>query len=487
MKLAGRVLKNYSRVIAACIPLFVTAGLLSIFSAGIFQNKYLFEMSHSLSFLVIPVFMGYKAGTMCGGDVGGLAGTLAASAVVMTEPASAVILSAIAGSIAGFFCRKGLEKIKHWIPSGFEMLVSNFYLAGLGVLAGVLTHFFLTPAAAGLFGFLGNGLSFMIEKGVIPFISVVVEPLKIMFFNNWINHGFFLPLGLEQMKTKGSSILFLLETNPGPGFGILLAHALVYRSMRKQMLSSLIIQSLGGIHEIYFPYVLSDIRLLAAAIVGGIAGNYCFMVTGSGLLGPASPGSIITIMIMADKRHWLGIVMGILISAVVTCLLSCLIMSKKKGKTAIKNENEDIDEDKDVVKDEDIDKDVDKDKDIDKDKDKDKDENVDVDKLREDGPRRKRMEHVKIYFVCDVGMGSSAMASALFKKKLKMEGFTGAEVFHVSADRIPDDADAIVCQKDFARFLSGVKKPCFPVNNLTDMSDYNELLNWLMGGERDGR
>ena len=449
MKLAGKVLKCYSRVIAECIPLFVTAGLLPVFSAGLFQNEHLYEMSNILSFLVIPVFMGYKAGTVCGGEVGGLAGTLAASAVVMTEPASAMILSALAGSIAGFLCRKGLDRIKDRIPAGFEMLVTNLYLAMLGLLAGALAYFLLIPVAEWMISLLGNGLSFMIEKGIIPFISLVVEPLKIIFFNNWINHGFFLPLGLEQMKTKGSSILFLLETNPGPGFGILLAHALVYRDMRKKMVSSLIIQSLGGIHEVYFPYVLSNIRLLPAAIAGSIVGNYCFMITGSGLLGPASPGSIITIMIMADKKHWLGTLMGILVSAAVTCLLACLIMSGKRGKADSQEETMQTDEEVQM--------------------------------------KTKRMEHARIYFVCDVGMGSSAMAGALFKKRLKLEGLTGVEVFHVSADRIPADADVIVCQKDFARFISGIDKPCFTVDNLTDMSGYKELLNWLMGGGEGGR
>ncbi|MFT4104870.1 MAG: protein-N(pi)-phosphohistidine--sugar phosphotransferase [Lacrimispora sp.] len=447
MKLTERVLKYYSRIIAECIPLFVTAGLLSVFSAGAFQNNYLSEMSNILSFLVIPVFMGYKAGTVCGGDAGGLAGTLAASAVVMTEPASAMILSSVAGCIAGFLCRKGIDRVKSRIPAGFEMLFTNLYLAGLGLLAGVFTYFLLIPVAQWLMSFLGDGLWMMIDKGVIPFISFLVEPLKIIFFNNWINHGFFLPLGLEQLKSGSSSILFLLETNPGPGFGILLAHALIYKNMRKQMYSSLIIQSLGGIHEIYFPYVLSDIRLLAAVIAGSIAGNYCFMLTGSGLLGPASPGSVITILIMSDKSHWLGVIMGILISAAVTCLLSCLIMSGKKGKL--------MTEEKNIQKDE--------------------------------GIPVKRIQQAKIYFVCDVGMGSSAMAGALFKKRLKLEGLTGIEVFHVSADRIPADADVLVCQKNFARFLPETDKPCFTVENLTDMSGYKELLNWLMGGGEDGR
>ncbi|MBE5973128.1 protein-N(pi)-phosphohistidine--sugar phosphotransferase [Lacrimispora xylanisolvens] len=441
MKLAGKVLKYYSRVIAECIPLFVTAGLLSAFSAGVFQNEHLYEMSKILSSLVIPVFMGYKAGTVCGGEVGGLAGTLAASVVVMAEPASSMILSVMVGSMAGFLCRKGLDRIKNWIPSGFEMLFSNLYLAFLGLLAGGAAYLLVIPEAEWLLGFLGNGLSFMIDRGIIPFISFIVEPLKIIFFNNWINHGFFLPLGLEQLKTQESSILFLLETNPGPGFGILLAYALVHPNMRKTMVSSLIIQSLGGIHEVYFPYILSDIRLLAGAIAGSIAGNYCFMITGSGLLGPASPGSLITILIMADKKHWLGIVMGIFISAAVACLVSCLILLGNRGKSS-----------------------------------------ADIEKEQKDEVMPMRMEHAKIYFVCDVGMGSSAMASALFKKRLRLEGLTGIEVFHVSADRIPADADAVVCQKDFARTLPQIHIPCFTVDNLTDMSGYKELLNWLMGG-----
>ena len=442
MKLARRVLKYYSRVIAESIPLFVTAGLLSVFSAGIFQNEHLYEMSKILSSLVIPVFMGYKAGTMCGGEVGGLAGTLAASVVVMAEPVSAMILAVTAGGIAGFLCKKGLDRIKNWIPSGFEMLFSNLYIASLGLLAGGAAYILLIPKAEWLLGLLGNGLSFLINMGIIPFISFVVEPLKIIFFNNWINHGIFLPLGLEQLKNQGSSILFLLETNPGPGFGILLAYTLVNRNMRKPMVSSMIIQFLGGIHEVYFPYILSDIRLLGGAIAGSIVGNYCFMITGSGLMGPASPGSIITILIMADKKHWLGIVMGVSISAAVSCLLSCLILSGKRREPAIDKEKEQKGEEMPI----------------------------------------KRVEHAIIYFVCDVGLGSSAMASAIFKKKLRLEGLTGIEVYHVSADRIPADADAIVCQKDFARSLPETNILCFTVDNLTDMSGYKELLNWLMGG-----
>lgn len=442
MKTAGRILKMYSRVIAGCIPLFVASGILSALSAEMFQNTYLAQMSGVLSYLVIPVFMGYRSGSVCGGDAGGLAGTLAASAIVLAEPASGMILAAIAGGMAGFLCEKGMKKLSNRIPAGFEMLFRNLYLTVVGLLTGALVYLLLVPAAEGAAGFLSYGLSDILARGVLPFISLLVEPLKIIFFNNWLNHGFFLPIGLEQVKAGGSSILFLLETNPGPGFGILLAYALVYREKRRELLSGLIIHSLGGIHEIYFPYILSDLRLLAAAIAGGIAGNYCFMLTGSGLLGPVSPGSILTILLMADKRHWLGVLAGIVLSAAVTCMLACLLL--KQGRREVPDENTQTEE--------------------------------------ENTMQEKRGEQVRLYFVCDVGMGSSAMAGALFKRRIKLEEIPGVEVFHTSADRISPDADAIVCQANFARSLPPVNVRCFTVENLTDMSCYQELLDWLKGG-----
>ena len=89
----------------------------------------------------------------------------------------------------------------------------------------------------------------------------------------------------------------------------------------------------------------------------------------------------------------------------------------------------------------------------------------------------------RIVYVCDAGMGSSAMASALFKKKLKAEGVSGMEVFHVSADHIPEDADVLVCQKSFASSLPDTGHPCFTVENLADMGGYGKLLNWLKGDE----
>ena len=172
----------------------------------------------------------------------------------------------------------------------------------------------------------------MAESGILPWSGVLVEPLKILFFNNWLNHGFLLPLGMEQVHAAGGSILFLLEENPGPGFGILAACALTVGTEKKDTASSLVIQMFGGIHEVYFPYVLADLRLLAAAVAGGVAGNYCFMLTNCQLSGPASPGSIITILMMAETGRWFGLITGILISAAVSFGVSRVILCHLAGK-----------------------------------------------------------------------------------------------------------------------------------------------------------
>lgn len=425
--------------------MFVAAGLSAALCsmAALTDISCLEQISGGLYGLVIPVMAGYKSGKKCGGDAGGLAGALAASAVLMSGTVSAFTASLLAGCCSGYIYKRGMERLERVIPSGFEMLTGNLHLALSGMAGGLMAYYIFLPLAACMEQVLAGGTARMAESGLLPWSSVLVEPLKILFFNNWLNHGFLLPLGVEQARAAGGSILFLLEENPGPGFGILAALALSRPGVRlkREMTSSLVIQMFGGIHEIYFPYVLADLRLLAAAMAGGIAGNYCFMLTGCRLRGPASPGSIITILLMSDSSHWIALTAGILVSAAVSFGLAWMIMEHPAGTVGKPVGN------------------------------------------RPEEPARGRWKAgtMKIYFVCDAGMGSSAMASALFKRKLKAEAIEGMEVFHVSADRIPGDADVLVCQQGFASSLPHTGLPCFAVENLTDMDAYTELLEWLKG------
>lgn len=481
MKTAGGILKFYRELITECIPLFVAAGLSAALCsmAALTDISCLEQISGGLYGLVIPVMAGYKSGKKCGGDAGGLAGALAASAVLMSGTVSAFTASLLAGCCSGYIYKRGMERLERVIPSGFEMLTGNLHLALSGMAGGLMAYYIFLPLAACMEQVLAGGTARMAESGLLPWSSVLVEPLKILFFNNWLNHGFLLPLGVEQARAAGGSILFLLEENPGPGFGILAALALSRPGVRlkREMTSSLVIQMFGGIHEIYFPYVLADLRLLAAAMAGGIAGNYCFMLTGCRLRGPASPGSIITILLMSDSSHWIALTAGILVSAAVSFGLSWMIMEHPGGTDGKPVEKRRVGTDGKPVEN--------------------RSEGTDGKPVesrpagtdgkpvenRPEEPARGRWKAgtMKIYFVCDAGMGSSAMASALFKRKLKAEAIEGMEVFHVSADRIPGDADVLVCQQGFASSLPHTGLPCFTVENLTDMDAYTELLEWLKG------
>ena len=259
MKIAGRVLKFYSGIITECLPLFVAAGIFMVFTSvtGRFQGSYLLRLPEVINVLVIPVFMGYLAGKKCGQDAGGLAGILAASVLVITGERVSLAAAVMAGGGSGFLYRKGMEKLEKRIPAGCMMLVNNLYLALTGIAVGGLACHFLIPAFLTVGNAMGRGTSWAMREWLVPLAGAVIEPLKILFLNNWINHGFLVPFGMAQVQAAGSSVLFLMETNPGPGAGILMAYAIMRRQKRRTAFSGLAIQVLGGIHEIYFPYVLS--------------------------------------------------------------------------------------------------------------------------------------------------------------------------------------------------------------------------------------
>ena len=123
-----------------------------------------------------------------------------------------------------------------------------------------------------------------------------------MFLNNAINHGVLGPLGIQQAAEAGKSIFFLLESNPGPGLGILLAFTFFGKGAAKQSApGAAVIQFLGGIHEVYFPYILMKPLLIVAAIGGGLAADFIFVMLNAGLVAPPSPGTIFAEIAMSPK------------------------------------------------------------------------------------------------------------------------------------------------------------------------------------------
>ncbi|NLZ53628.1 MAG: PTS mannitol transporter subunit IICB, partial [Thermoanaerobacteraceae bacterium] len=267
--------------------------------------------------------------------------------------------------------------------------------------------------------FLAAAVETIVNAGLLPLASIFIEPAKILFLNNAINHGILGPLGVEQVTEMGKSIFFLLETNPGPGLGVLLAYWLIGKGMAKESApGAIVIHFFGGIHEIYFPYVLMNPILLLAVILGGGAGVFTFVILGAGLVATPSPGSIFAELAMTPKGGYLPVLAGIGISALVSFLMSSVLL-KRFGSY----EDESIQEAQERV-----------------------------DQLK--GKRAysaisKEQTVNKIVFACDGGMGSSAMGASILRKKIKEAGLN-IKVVNVAIHEIPGDADIVIAHRELS-------------------------------------
>ncbi|MGP5259557.1 PTS sugar transporter subunit IIA [Brachybacterium paraconglomeratum] len=325
------------------------------------------------------------------------------------------------------------------IPAGFEMLV-NMFSAGIVGFALLVAGFFgLAPLVNGLMSLLASGVAGLVNAGLLPLVSLLIEPAKVFFLNNAINHGVLTPLGISQAATDGKSVLFLLESNPGPGVGILLAYTVFGRgAARASAPGAAIIQFFGGIHEIYFPYVLMKPILILAAIGGGMTGVAINVAFGTGLISAAAPGSIIAIFGVAARDSYLGIALAVLGAATVSFLLAALFL--KIGK------QDDGDIASATAKMEQM---------------KGKKSSVAgaltgagaagaagagaaaaADASGHTGPIR------KIVFACDAGMGSSAMGATVLRKKVRAAGFDDVEVTNKAISSLNDEWDVVVTQKE---------------------------------------
>jgi len=213
------------------------------------------------------------------------------------------------------------------IRPGFEMLVDNFSAGIIGAVMAIFGQWAIGPSVSWLADRAEDGVSWLIDHHLLGLVSILVEPGKVLFLNNAINHGVFTPLGAAEAAEKGKSIMYMIETNPGPGLGLLVAFYLFGpRALRPTVPAAMIIHFLGGIHEIYFPYVLMKPRLIIAMIAGGATGVTTYMVTGAGLVGPPAPGSIFAYLAMTPKGGWFVVLLGVVLAAAVTFAVASLLL-----------------------------------------------------------------------------------------------------------------------------------------------------------------
>ncbi|MEV0810766.1 PTS mannitol transporter subunit IICB [Micromonospora sp. NPDC050200] len=319
--LAGMVMPNIGAFIAwgLITALFIPTGWL--------PNEKFAALVGPMISVLLPVLIGYTGGRLVHGQRGAVVGAVATVGIVVGSEVPMFLGAMIIGPLAAYVVKLVDGLIKDRIRPGFEMLVDNFSAGIIGGGMALLGVLGIGPVIRALTSAAGNGVDWLVSNHMLSVVSVIVEPAKVLFLNNAINHGVFGPLGVAEAAGQGKSILFMIETNPGPGLGLLLAYFLFGpRALRPTAPAAMIIHFLGGIHEVYFPYVLMKPRLILAMIAGGAAGVSTFMITGAGLVATPSPGSIFAYAAVTPKGGWFGVFLGVLIAAAVTFAVAALLL-----------------------------------------------------------------------------------------------------------------------------------------------------------------
>ncbi|MNI08479.1 PTS system mannitol-specific EIICBA component [compost metagenome] len=461
--LSGMVMPNIGAFIAwgLITALFIPTGWL--------PNKDLAMLVDPMIKFLLPLLIGYTGGQMVNGKRGGVIGAIATMGVIVGADIPMFLGAMIVGPLAGWVLRVFDRAVEGKIKAGFEMLVNNF---SLGIIGGILTlgaYKGIGPLVQGLTNILSNGVEFLVNHNLLPLVNIIIEPAKVLFLNNAINHGILSPIAAEESARIGKSILFMLESNPGPGLGILLAYWLVGKGSAKSSApGAVIIHFLGGIHEIYFPYILMNPRLILAVIGGGVSGTFTFQLLGAGLTSSPSPGSIFAYLAMTPKGGYGPMFAGVIVATVVSFLIAALLL-----KTSSKNNEEEVDLEEASAKMRDM-----------------KAAGTSANNLNTTTANvitpnvaanvRNKGDVNKIVFACDAGMGSSAMGASVLRKKLQNAG-VNITVVNSAVSEIPADADIVVTQKTLTdrAIASNPNAEHISIDNFLKSPKYDELVERL--------
>ena len=321
---------NLAAMVMPNIGAFIAWGLITalFIPTGWVPNEPLSEaiVGPMITFL-LPLLIAYSGGLLVHDRRGGVIGAIAVMGVIVGTDVPQFLGAMIMGPAAAYVLKLFDGWVEPKIKTGFEMLVNNFSQGILGGALAILGYYAIGPVVQSLTTVLGNGVDILVTNRLLPLVSIIVEPAKVLFLNNAINHGVLSPLGVEQAAETGKSILFMIETNPGPGLGILLAFWFAGpKAVRPTIPGAAIIQFFGGIHEIYFPYVLMKPLTIIAAILGGAAGVLTFLITGAGLVATPSPGSIFAYIAVTPRGNFFGMFLGVLVATVVSFTSAAFIL-----------------------------------------------------------------------------------------------------------------------------------------------------------------
>ena len=468
--LSNMIMPNIGAIIAWG---FVTALFIGV---GPFPNDQLASIVDSSIYFLLPILIAYTGGTIVHGTRGGVVAAFAVMGVIL--PASGQLVTDTAtlfpwthghqapmfigamvmGPLAAWVMKKFDHLVEGKLKPGFEMLVNNFSAGIIGLLMAIVGMFLLAPVVMKIVEWLGLGVQFLVDRNLLPLTSILIEPAKIFFLNNAINHGVLTPLGIQQAETAGKSVLFLLEANPGPGLGILLAFMFFGRgAARASAPGAALVHFFGGIHEIYFPYVLMKPKLILAAIAGGMTGVFVNVMFNTGLRAPAAPGSIIAVFLQTASDSYVGVALAVLASTLVSFAVAALLL---------KTDRSDDDGDLGAA-------------------------TADMEAMKgkkssvsgmlagagdaHQGPIR------NIVFACDAGMGSSAMGASVLRKKVQAAGYNDVSVTNKAIANLTDTFDLVVSHQDLtprARERTG-SATHVSVDNFMNSPRYDEIVELL--------
>ena len=440
--LSGMVMPNIGAFIAwgFLTALFIETGWL--------PNAQLAEIVGPMLKYLIPVLIAGQGGYAIAGQRGRVAGSVAVFGAIVGSEYTMLMGAMLMGPLAGIIIKKWDEWAATWKPAGLEMLVDNFSLGIISLVLTIAGFFGVGPFMGTILVVLQSGVEMLVSAHLLPLLAIFIEPAKVLFLNNAIGNGVFVPIATEQAKVAGQSIMYMLESNPGPGLGVLLAYCFFCKdeSTKQSAPGAVIIHFLGGIHEIYFPYVLMNPKIIIAPIAGNIVSILLFSIFNCGLVGPASPGSIIAFMAMAPQGQQLLILLGVLAGAAVSFLIASPIVRR--------SDVSDFAAAQDAVS---------------------------SLKAGEPGAAPKAGFGEKIIFACDAGMGSSAMGATRFRNRIKLDR-PDLIVEHASVDEVPSDASVVVVQANLAdRARKSAPHAQFVViNNFLSDPNLDSLYNALV-------
>ena len=456
---------SLSSMIMPNIAMFIAWGLITalFIETGWLPNAELAELVGPMLNYLLPVMIAFQGGKLVYEERGGVAGAIAVMGVIVGSPIPMFIGAMIMGPLAGWLIKQLDNVFASKIRTGFEMLYNNFSAGILGTILAIIGFYAIGPAVTAGTEVMAAGVDSIIQLGLLPLANIFIEPAKVLFLNNAINHGILTPLGTEQALETGKSILYLLEANPGPGLGILVAFALFGKgSAKSSSWGAMVIHFFGGIHEIYFPYVMMKPSLFFAVIGGGVTGTFVNQLLDAGLTAPASPGSIIAVLGMTPRGEYLGVIAGVLAGALVSFAIAALILRADKS--------EDYDLEAEMA-------------------------HTQSRKAESKGgvvvAEGVAVEEIpttqidRVIFACDAGMGSSAMGASLLRKKFQAEN-VNIDVTNSAINQLKADNHTLVITQQELTPRARQTAPDathVSVDNFLQSPKYDELVQRFTGNE----